>query len=259
MIDIHCHPLYEVDDGAESFEDSVAMCQMAAADGVTHLVATPHCNYTYTFDPEVNRTKVAELQAAIGDAPKLLLGCDFHLSYDNLQKCLQDSGPFTINQTRYLLVELPDQFIAEQIDRVFYDIQVAGLTPIITHPERNPVCQRRTDLIERWVQRGCLMQVTAQSYTGDFGTDALELAEGWLQRNLVHFFASDAHDTEHRPPILSKCYRKLAEARGGETADLLLNKNPEAVIHDRPMPAQPPIIEPEPVKRRRRWLEFFRH
>jgi len=102
------------------------------------------------------------------------------------------------------------------------------------------------------------MQVTAQSYTGDFGARTLELAEDWLGRNLVHFFASDAHDTERRPPILSQCYRKLAEARGEETADLLLKKNPEAVIHDRPMPAQPPILEPEPVKRGRRWLAFFR-
>ena len=74
MIDIHCHPLAGVDDGPEAFEMSVAMGKMAAADGVTHLVATPHCNYRYPFDPEVNQAKIRELEAAIGDAPQLLLG-----------------------------------------------------------------------------------------------------------------------------------------------------------------------------------------
>jgi protein-tyrosine phosphatase len=258
MIDIHCHPLSGVDDGAESFETSLAMCQMAAADGVTHLVATPHCNYSFPYDREINLAKVAELQAAAGVAPELLLGCDFHLSYDNLQKCLQDSRTFTINRSTYLLVEFPDQFIPEQIDRVFYDIQVAGLTPIITHPERNMVCQHKTSLVEHWVERGCLVQITAQSYTGDFGPGALQLAEDWLGSGLVHFFASDAHDTEHRPPILSNCYRKLVEGMGEETADILLRRNPEAVIRNQPLPPQPQPLEHQPVKRRRRWFSFLR-
>src|SRR5713226_1644682 len=84
MIDIHCHPLSGVDDGAESFATSVAMCQVAAADGITHLVATPHCNYRYEFQPEVNQKRIEELQAAVGKVPKLLLGCDFNLSYENI-------------------------------------------------------------------------------------------------------------------------------------------------------------------------------
>src|SRR2546427_12944871 len=103
MIDIHCHPLAGVDDGPEAFEMSVAMGKMAAADGVTHLVATPHCNYRYPFDPEVNQAKVAELQAGVGDAPKLLFGCDFYLFYQYLQH-LVDRGrrPFTLKQTAEL-------------------------------------------------------------------------------------------------------------------------------------------------------------
>src|SRR5512146_2841070 len=141
MIDIHCHPLPDVDDGAEDFEVAVAMCRMAAKDGTTCLVATPHCNYKYHFDPEVNRRKLRELQAAVGEAPQLLLGCDFHLSYDNLQKLAEDGSNFTINNTHYLLVEFADHFIPEQMDNVFYEIEVAGFTPILTHPERNPTIQ----------------------------------------------------------------------------------------------------------------------
>jgi protein-tyrosine phosphatase len=258
MIDIHCHPLAGVDDGADSFEVSVGMCQIAAADGITHLVATPHCNYTYAYNPELIRAKIAELQAAIGDTPKLLLGCDFHLSYDNIQRCIDHPGDFTINASKYLLAELPDHFVPEQLDRVFYEIEVAGLTLIITHPERNPVFQRKRDLLAHWARRGCLAQVTAQSYTGGFGSLAMELSEDWLAHHLVHFFASDAHDVRHRPPVLSACYRKVVEARGEEIADLLLVKNPEAVIAGQPMPPQPPPLEPEEAPRKRRWLSFFR-
>src|SRR4051794_37660636 len=106
MIDIHCHPLAGVDDGAEDFAVSVGMCKLAAVDGVTHLVATPHCNYHFNFDFELNQQKIRELQAAIGEKPKLLLGCDFHISYDNIQRLTQTPKHFTINQTSYLLIEM---------------------------------------------------------------------------------------------------------------------------------------------------------
>jgi protein-tyrosine phosphatase len=257
MIDIHSHPLWEVDDGAETFEDALAMCQMAAEDGTTHLVATPHCDYTYAFNPDVNRQKIAELQSAVGEAPKLLLGCDFHLSYDNILKIVQAPKDFTINNSAYLLVEFPDQFIPQQLDRVFYEIQVAGLTPIITHPERNPVFARKSGLLYHWVTRGCLVQVTAQSYTGRFGSSARRLAEDWLGKNLVHFFASDAHNINYRPPILSECYRKVADSKGEETAERLLRKNPEVVINGLPMPAQPPPIESSEQKQKRGWFSFL--
>jgi protein-tyrosine phosphatase len=258
MIDIHSHPLWDVDDGAKTFEDAVAMCQIAAKDGTTHLVATPHCNYTYLFNPDVNRQKIAELQAAVGEAPKLLLGCDFHLSYDNIQKIVETPLDFTINKSSYLLVEFPDQFVPEQLDRVFYEIQVAGLTPIITHPERNPVFARKSGLLYHWVTNGCLVQVTAQSYTGRFGPPPLRLAEAWLDRNLIHFFASDAHDIKHRPPTLSECYRKVADSKGDETADRLMKKNPGAVINGVPLPAQLAPIESSKPERKRSWFSFLR-
>jgi len=257
MIDIHSHPLWQVDDGAETLEDAVAMCQIAAEDGITHLVATPHFNYVYPFNPQVNRQKLAELQSAVGEVPKLLLGCDFHLSYDNLQKLVETPMDFTINQSSYLLVEFPDQFVPEQLDRVFYDVQVAGLTPIITHPERNPIFARKPGLLHHWVMHGCLAQVTGQSYTGRFGATALRLAEAWVAENLVHFIASDAHDVSYRRPVLSDSYRKLADLMGAETAERLLKKNPEAVISALPLPPQPSPLPPSKQERKRRWFSFL--
>ena len=260
MIDIHSHPLPGVDDGARSLEIAVEMCKMSAEDGVTHLVATPHSNYTYTFDPGLNRQLLAELQEKVGDKPKLLLGCDFHLSYDNIQVCAQNSKDFTINQTSYLLVELPDQFIPDHISRVYYDIQVAGLKPIITHPERNALIQRKPELVDQWVSIGCLVQVTAQSYTGSFGSKARKFSEKLLNDGLVHFFASDAHDAKRRPPILSECYEKLASEKGEAIADLVMRQNPEAVINGIPMPSQPDWSgdqDDDGGSRKRSWYSFL--
>ena len=258
MVDIHCHPLAGVDDGPTSFETSVAMAKMAAADGTTHLVATPHCNYQYPFNAEVNLAKIADLQAAVGDVPKLLMGCDFHLSYDNIQQLLDGRGPFTINQSKYLLVEMDEHFVPEQFGRVLYDIQVAGFTPIVTHPERNAVFARRPALLSKWVAQGCLVQVTAQSYTGGFGQSALRLAELWFEHNLVHFFASDAHDEKYRTPRLSPCYQKMAQTWGRVTADRLLVNNPEAVINGQPLPPQPEPVEIPETKPKRSLLGFLR-
>ncbi|HEX5481251.1 MAG TPA: CpsB/CapC family capsule biosynthesis tyrosine phosphatase [Terriglobia bacterium] len=256
MIDIHCHPLPETDDGAKSVEVALAMLQMSAEDGVTHVVATPHCSFRYAFDAEENKKKAAELQAAAGDAPKILLGCDFHLSYDNIRRLTEDRAPFTINGTQYVLVEFDDHFIPQQMDNVFYEIQMAGFTPILTHPERNAVCRRRVQNVYNWVTRGCLVQVTAQSYMGGFGSDALHAAEQLLDLNMVHIVASDAHDTRRRPPLLSPAYEKLATARGKQLADLLFTRNPEAIIQGKPLPPSPPPISPQGKKGKKKWWPF---
>lgn len=258
MIDIHCHPLPETDDGAKTFDIAVAMCRMAAKDGTTHLVATPHCNYRYPFDAQANRTRLERLQVAVGDSPKLLLGCDFHLSYENLRRLSEDGSDFSINNTRYLLVEFADHFIPEQMDNVFYQIEVAGFTPILTHPERNPVIQRKPELLYHWAMRGCLVQITAMSYLGGFGPKAQALSEQWLDRNLIHFFASDGHDLSRRPPVLSACYNKVASDRSKEVADLLLEANPAAVINGAPLPAQAQPLDLKESSRKKTWLSIFR-
>jgi len=187
-----------------------------------------------------------------------LLGCDFHLYYENIRQLVEDRGSFTINQSDYVLVEFGDQFVPEQMDRVFYEIECAGLIPILTHPERNPVFSRKPELLHRWVTRGCLCQITAKSLTGGFSREAQHLAEGWLGQNLVHFFASDAHDLKHRPPILSECYRKIAETKGEDTAKRLLETNPECVINNRRLPPGPEPLELAPRKPKRKWFALFR-
>jgi protein-tyrosine phosphatase len=183
MIDIHSHFLPGIDDGPKGMDTAVAMVKMAAEDGITHLVATPHCNASYTFSPERNSDLLDELRVRTGGRITLLSGCDFHLSYENIQQVLTDKTPFTLNQGDYLLAEFSQYGIAPQALDVFHKLRLADIVPIITHPERNPLLQGRGyDYLQKLVEMGCPVQVTAASITGGFGGRAKEFSEHLLAR-----------------------------------------------------------------------------
>ena len=107
MIDIHSHILPEVDDGPKAWEAAEAMCRMAAADGIEHMVATPHSNDRYFYDREYLSNLLQELQRRIGDKPVLSLGCDFHLSYENMQSAVQTPERYRIANSRQFIVVPP--------------------------------------------------------------------------------------------------------------------------------------------------------
>ena len=196
MIDIHSHILPGLDDGSKSLEESVAMLRQAAAAGTTDIVASPHANQEYVFDPLVVEQKIGELQAAVGDAPQIHYGCDFHLTLENIEDALRVPGRYSINHRGYLLVEFSDFLIPKTTDEIFARMMKAGLRPIVTHPERNQLLQRRLPELEAWVAQGVHMQVTAQSLLGRFGKTAKGCAHELMGRGLVHFLASDAHNTQ---------------------------------------------------------------
>jgi protein-tyrosine phosphatase len=128
----------------------------------------------------------------------------------------------------------------------------AGLQPIVTHPERNPLLQKRLPELELWVQRGCLIQVTAQSLLGRFGKSAKSVSEELMRRSLVHFLASDAHDCQHRPPLLDEVWRLTAKQYGEDTARRLLEENPRAALTG----AEVSLDEVE--IRKKSWFSVFR-
>ncbi|MGH9649194.1 MAG: CpsB/CapC family capsule biosynthesis tyrosine phosphatase, partial [Terriglobales bacterium] len=143
MIDIHCHILPGVDDGAQSWEMAAEMCRMAAQDGVTDLVATPHANEEFAYDRPRLRELLKRLESLSGGKPRLRLGCDFHLSYENIQSALARPQEFSIEGTRYLLVEFSDFAMPARFTDALEKLRQAGLTPILTHPERHPALQRK--------------------------------------------------------------------------------------------------------------------
>ena len=229
MVDIHSHILWGLDDGAETLEESLAMLKLAAESGTTDIVATPHANSKYRFEPEVIKQRIEEAAAGVSGTPRIHRGCDFHLSYDNVQAAMENPHKYSINGGSYVLVEFPDSPLAG-MKRVLTTLIDCGLTPIMTHPERNRQLQRIEGDFVEWVQLGCLVQVTAQSLLGRFGKRAEESGWNMVTRGLAHFIASDAHDTEDRPPRLDLAFEALAKRVGEPHAKLLAIDNPRAVL-----------------------------
>lgn len=244
MIDIHCHILATVDDGPKSWDVSLEMCRLAAADGIQHIVATPHANDRFSFDRESLQSKLQYLRQIAGNTPQLSLGCDFHLSYENVQDVMARPEQYIIEGGRYLLVELSNFSIPAQVEECFTQMGAVGLTPVITHPERNPILQQTPQRVLRWVELGCAVQVTASVLTGEWG-DRVGRTAAWLfKRNAVHVLASDGHDSRHRMPVLSAARAEAASVYGDDVARALVEDNPRAIISGKPLPYFPdPVME----------------
>lgn len=249
MIDIHHHLLPGIDDGSRDLATSVAMVQMAVEDGITHIVATPHANHTYNYDRARNEGLLDEIRQALPaetrERVKLGLGCDFHLNFENVEDALVNGKRYSINETEYLLVELPDFNVPTRLDEVLYNLRVAGLTPILTHPERNGTLQRSPQRLNDWIKSGLLVQVTAGSVLGAFGTKAKDMAWRLLRAGSVQFLATDAHDTVRRPPKMMEARVQVEKRLGAELADLLCVGNPLAVFEGRSLPLQPALEQAE--------------
>jgi protein-tyrosine phosphatase len=257
MIDIHHHLLWALDDGASSVDISVEMARIAVADGITHVVCSPHANGQYAYEPRIIAEKIRELQRLLNNekiALKLGHGCDFHMSYENIQEAKLDPSRFSINGHGYLLVEVPDYGLPRGLTEIFYQLQIAGLTPILTHPERNPTLQSDQPRIVEWLRRGILIQVTAGSLLGRMGKHAERMAHQLLANRWVHFLATDAHNTTSRPPKMREAFELVAKKYGADYAHLLCVSNPLAAFTGKPMPPQlEPLNLYEDVKEKSWW------
>lgn len=244
MIDIHCHILPEVDDGPKSWDVAVEMCRMAAADGITHSVATPHANDRYAYDRTYLSGLLDQLRERVGPSLELSLGCDFHLSYDNLERVLEQPHSYTIGDTNYLLVELSNFSVPTQLSNCFARLADRGITPILTHPERNPILQQAPQRVLEWVEQGCLVQVTASALTRSWGERPEIIARWLLDRSAVHVLSTDAHDTKRRTPVLSGARKVAEQVVGTEHAEALVEGNPGAIVTGKPIPYCPrPVMD----------------
>ena len=240
FVDIHSHVLYDLDDGARDAEQSLAMLEMAASSGTTDIVGTPHSDHKYPFQPELIAERVVELNAALGGRIRVHHGCDFHLSFENIQDCLANPNKYTINHLRFLLVEFSDIQVPATMGEVFNRMADLDITPVITHPERNPLLRQHFDQMARWVRAGCLIQVTAQSFLNRFGKAARQAADELMERRMVHFVASDAHDTEDRTPRLDEAFVYVVDRYGAERAQALFSDHPRAAVTGRYLEVEEP-------------------
>jgi len=251
LVDIHSHVLPGLDDGAQTLEETLTMLRMAEGAGTTDIVATPHANSMFHFDRARIDALVAEVRLSYTGSLRIHVGCDFHLSFENVQAALQDPTPFTINRGPYLLVEFAD-IVMPNSGEILQRLVESGLHPIITHPERNGMLQEHLDWLERWVEEGSFVQVTAHSFLGLFGSRAKRSSWTMAQKGLVHFVASDAHDVERRTTRLDEAYAAVKERMGEKEARRLFVDNPGAAVSGFPLDA----IDGSGT-RKRKWFGLF--
>jgi protein-tyrosine phosphatase len=253
LVDIHSHILWGMDDGAPTEEVSLEMLRMAAAAGTTDIVATPHSNGEFEYKPALIAERMARLTELTGGVPRIHRGCDLHLSFDNITEAVEDPSKYSINGKRYILVECSDLHISGSMTEVLDRLMRVDLVPIVTHPERNPILQREPQRVARWVDAGCLVQVTAQSILGGFGKRAHESAHSFLKSGLVHVVASDAHDPVHRHPRLDGAFAAVSAAYGKDVATMLFVDNPGRIIGGK-FVSNERLAAPAPS---RKWWQFW--
>lgn len=233
MIDLHSHLLPGLDDGAQTLPHSLAMARAMVADGIRVAACTPHIlPGVYANRGPAIRDATAALQDAL-DRERiplvLVTGADNHIVPDFVE-AVRSGRLLTLADSRYVLVEPPHHVAPPRIDEFFFSIMVAGLVPVLTHPERLTWIQHSYDLIANLSRSGVWLQVTAGSLAGSFGRTAQHYAERLLDEGLVHILATDSHDTTKRPPRL-RLGRELAERRiGAVAAHHLVVTRPEGIL-----------------------------
>ena len=236
MIDIHCHILPATDDGPKTWDITLQMCEKAANDGITHIVATPHCSSRYPFDRPACEAKIRELRSRFTEI-EFSLGCELSITQNNLELAIRHPERFTIADTSYMLVELSDAYMPNQLQDALGELISLGVTPILAHPERNPLLKRRFDLLEEWISMGCLSAITGNSLLGFWGGEIRKITESMLRDGLTHFIVSDGHDPKTRPVLLGDALAAAAKVIGHKRALELVLGNPASVVQGEPVAA----------------------
>uniref|UniRef100_A0A7C5ELG0 protein-tyrosine-phosphatase n=1 Tax=Desulfobacca acetoxidans TaxID=60893 RepID=A0A7C5ELG0_9BACT len=243
MIDLHAHILPGVDDGPQTLEESLEMARQAVADGITVMVATPHLFRRKSVErgawnqPADLRLGVEILNRHLADEGlglKVLPGCEVPL-FPEILEFLKQGRLLTLNDGgRYLCLELPDTVIPPATEDIVFQLSSQGITPILSHPERNPIFYQNPARLKRLISLGCLSQITARSLTGGFGWGVGRFTKKLLRQGLVHVMATDAHSAKHRPPILSTAFRKLEKIVGESRAWDMVATFPERILRGDP-------------------------
>ncbi len=244
MIDLHCHMLPGIDDGAPDLAVSLAMARMAAADGITMVACTPHIypglyeNTAAGIAKAIDALRSALTEAGI--ALELTIGADTHLTPD-LVAGLRSGRIPTLGGSRYFLFEPPHHVEPPRFEDSVFAVMAAGYVPVVTHPERLTWIEDRYAVFPRLARAGAWMQITAGSVTGRFGRRPRYWAERMLDEGVVHLLATDSHHVDRRPPLLAEARAAAAERLGAGEATHLVQTRARCIL-DNSAPDEAPLL-----------------
>jgi protein-tyrosine phosphatase len=255
VIDLHCHLLPGIDDGAPDIGASVAMARAAVDGGVEAIVATPHVSGTFPNDPRSFAALREQVQAALdGAGVPLRVHAGAEIAITRLQSLDDEAlGRCALGDGRYLLVEAPLYGPAPFLDQMTSDLGLQGFRILLAHPERIPWFHQDIERLQTLVENGAVCSVTAGSISGQFGSPVKKFTLELFRRGLVHNIASDAHDARRRSPALRPALEAATAALPGldQWVDWMTVDVPGAIVRGDPVAGEPPRIEPAGGLRRR--------
>ncbi|MFQ6038757.1 MAG: tyrosine-protein phosphatase [Candidatus Aminicenantales bacterium] len=254
MIDLHCHILHGLDDGARSLDEAAEMAKAASKGGIQTIVATPHLYRGDEVPKNLNiiRKKCDELRYVLSKNHvdvEIVQGAEVHVSHNLVDEIRKNKKKLFLNSSSYMFLEFPSGHVFSGVKDLLFDLMSDGIRPIIAHPERNAVFVRHPSLLYELVQMGVLAQANSGSFIGLYGSRVEEAAFRFLELNLLHFMASDAHNP--RPPSLwlQEAADAVEERFGKDVVSALVNDNPHAVLEDEELPYLPRPLDPSQQKR----------
>jgi protein-tyrosine phosphatase len=234
MVDIHCHILPAIDDGAKNITESLEMAREAVKEGIQTIVATPHHkNRRYENPKDSIIPRVKELNGILEkeNIPLNILPGQEVRIYGEIVEDLRLGKILTLSETQYLFIELPTGHVPRYTEAILYELQQKGITPIIVHPERNSELLERPELLYNFVNKGALTQVTASSICGYFGKKIRNYSFQLIEANLTHFIASDAHNIHNRTFKKAEAINEVKSKYGYDIVDLFL-ENAKLLVED---------------------------
>lgn len=244
MIDIHCHVLPGVDDGSSRMEESIDMAKLYIENGINKVIATPHFiegTDSTTFDK--NKVVLKNLRNTLKNERidlEVYLGNEIYITPNTL-KHIKEKKAATLNETRYVLVEMPMFDVPMYMENIIYELCLKGYIPIIAHPERNAKIQENPNILYSFIMGGALAQLNLPSLEGIYGEKSKITGELLLNHNMIHFTGTDAHSPRVRSPKIKKSLEILKTIVDNETFEKITSLNGEALIQDKIISVGEPI------------------
>lgn len=257
MIDIHSHILFNVDDGPKTIEESFALLEAAAKEGITNIICTSHFNHPM-YDVNANKVieQVRNLQNELENRQipiTLHIGHEVRISEKTIEQCLSNEA-LKLAKSNYLLLELPSNTIPQYTPHIIRGLLSRNITPIIAHPERNKSIAEKPARLERLIRGGAVVQITAGSLAGHFGRTIQQLSLHLVLANLVHTYGSDAHNVTTRPFLFNEGLNYLEKKKATDAIDILLENN-FRILKNTPLI----IYEPEEIQMKKWWNIFVKN